>query len=216
MVTDKRVIISPSILSADFTHLKDEIDSVATADMLHIDVMDGVFVPVITFGSHITAQIKGITDLPLDVHLMVSHPENQIKEFINAGADYITFHYEASPHSHRLIQMIKDAGLKAGISINPGTPVSVLSDIIGFVDVVLIMSVNPGWGGQRFIPQSINKISSVRDMIERSGSGAQIMVDGGINDTVAPEVVKAGADMLVSGSYIFGSKDRASAINSLR
>ena len=199
--------ISPSILSADFSRLGEEIRAAeeAGAHMIHVDVMDGHFVPNITIGPVVIESIKKITGLPLDVHLMIEDPDRLLKDFISAGADMLTVHQEAAVHLHRTIQAIKENGIKAGVSINPATPVHTLDCILPDVDLVLIMSVNPGFGGQQFIPGSIQKISLLRKMISDAGLPAAIEVDGGIKPSNAKEVANAGADILVMGSAFFNS-----------
>ena len=212
------VIIAPSILSADFTRLGEEIKAAekAGADWVHVDVMDGRFVPNITIGQEVVRSIRKATGLPFDVHLMIVEPERYLKEFADAGSDYITVHYEASVHLHRTVQVIKELGKKAGVSINPATPVSVLEDILPDIDLVLIMSVNPGFGGQRFIPGALDKIKRLRDMRYERGLDFIIEVDGGVKVENAREVVDAGADALVMGSGFFGAKDYKALMEELR
>lgn len=213
-----KVLIAPSILSADFANLAAEVKAVETAgaDMIHIDVMDGHFVPNITFGPILVHAVRKITKLPLNVHLMIEKPENFIQKFVEAGADLLTVHFEACTHLHRQVQAIKGLGIKAGVAINPHNPPFLLDQIIAFVDLVLLMSVNPGFGGQRFIEQTVQKIASVKSIIEEYKYRCLIEVDGGINETTGRQCREAGADILVSGSYIFKSKDYKRAIESLR
>jgi len=206
-----KVKIAPSILSADFGRLNEEIASIEPySDWIHVDVMDGHFVPNITIGPVVVKALK--TKLPLDVHLMIENPDMYVESFIKAGAANIAVHQEATVHLHRLIQQIKSLGVKAGVSINPATPVGVLKEVINDVDMVLVMSVNPGFGGQQFIEQAVSKIRELRSMRD----DLLIEVDGGINAETAKLCVEAGADVLVAGSYIFGSRDREKAIVSLR
>ena len=201
--------IAPSILSADFWKLGEEIRKVeeAGADLLHIDVMDGRFVPNISMGIPLVKSLKGKTSLPLDVHLMIIEPEKFVDAFIDAGADILTFHVEATPHANRIIQMIKSKGIKAGVVLNPTTPLSSLEYILEDVDMVLLMSVNPGFGGQKFLPFVLKKIADLREMIEKRGLKVEIEVDGGIGPTNIKPVVKAGASIIVAGSSIFGAAD---------
>lgn len=210
--------ISPSILSADFTGLAGELKALeeAKADYVHIDVMDGRFVPNITIGPFIVEAIRRSTKLPLDVHLMIEEPERYITEFAKAGSDVITVHAEATRHLHRAVQLIKDHGRKAGVSVNPATPVSVLEEIIAAVDLVLIMSVNPGFSGQGFIPESLGKIERAKRMIEDSGRGIELEVDGGIKISNIKEAARAGADVFVSGSGVFGTKDYKKTITAMK
>ena len=211
-------LIAPSILSADFSRLKEELASVeaAGADYIHVDVMDGHFVPNITIGPFIVEAIKRSTKIPLDVHLMIERPENHIKSFRSAGADIITVHAEATVHLHGLVQSVKELGAKAGVSINPGTPVEAMEEVLDCVDLVLVMSVNPGFGGQRFIPASIGKIKKLRKMLDARGLKAILEVDGGIKVSNIKEVSKAGADMFVAGSAVFGSADYKKTIEAMR
>lgn len=213
----QRVRIAPSILSADFSRLGEEIRSLdaAGADYIHIDVMDGHFVPNITIGPMIVSAIRPVTQKPLDVHLMIAPVDGYIDAFAKAGADIITFHPEAGPHMHRTIQMIKVAGKKAGVALNPATPVSVLEHVMNDVDLVLVMTVNPGFGGQAFIPV-LDKIAAVRAMIEKTGRNIDLQVDGGINADTAKQVIAAGADVLVAGTAVLKEKDYAMAIQRLR
>lgn len=212
------IIVAPSILSANFSRLGQNIDQVKTAgaDWLHIDIMDGHFVPNLTIGPQVVADIRKVTDLFLDVHLMIEKPENFVGAFAEAGADLITVHAEASNHLNRLVNQIKQTGCKAGVSLNPATPAMLLEDIIADVDLILLMTVNPGFGGQSFIPSVLPKIKVVKQMLERQNAAAYLEVDGGINNLNAPEVVRAGANVLVAGSYIFGNPDPTGAVYALK
>ncbi|HPE41046.1 MAG TPA: ribulose-phosphate 3-epimerase [Bacteroidales bacterium] len=211
-------IISPSLLSADFGNLERDIIMInqSEADWLHLDVMDGVFVPNITFGMPVISAIKKISEKPLDVHLMITQPERYIDDFKKAGADCLSVHWEASLHLHRTIYAIKNADMLAGVALNPHTPVSLLTDIIKDLDFVLIMSVNPGFGGQEFIKRSYTRIQELKEMIEKNNSNALIEVDGGVNKENAEFLVKAGADILVAGNAVFKSENPLEAIQHLR
>ena len=210
--------ICPSILSADFSRLKDEILEVENggADIIHCDIMDGNFVPNISFGAKIVSDVNKITELPLDVHLMINNPEKYIKEFHAAGADIISVHYENNFHLNRIVNQIKEYGIKAGVVLNPATPVFLLKDIIEYCDIVLIMSVNPGFGGQRFIPGALNKIRELKQSIESANYECLIEVDGGIGPENIKEISDAGADMFVCGSSVFNSDNKRKAIQSLK
>lgn len=211
-------IISPSLLSADFSDLRKDIELInkSRADWFHLDIMDGVFVPNISFGMPVIAAVKRHAKKPLDVHLMIVEPDKFIDDFKKAGADILTVHYEACPHLHRTIQRIKGAGMKAGVSLNPHTPVHLLEDILPDLDMVLIMSVNPGFGGQSFIPGSLKKIAKLRAMANVSNPELIIQVDGGISTANAAEVVAAGANSLVAGSAIFGAENPLDAIDKIK
>jgi ribulose-phosphate 3-epimerase len=211
--------LAPSILSADFARLGEQIDEVtrAGADYIHVDVMDGHFVPNITIGAPVVASIRPVTSLPLDVHLMIEHPERYISDFVNAGADIITVHVEASPHLQSTIRLIKELGAKAGVSLNPPTPLGAVEEFLRHVDLVLIMSVNPGFGGQSFIPETLSRIATVRKILDDRGLSAELEVDGGITVDNAPDIVKAGANVLVAGNSIFRTLEGISrAIQRLR
>lgn len=210
--------ISPSILSADFSRLGEDVQAVdrAGADYIHIDVMDGHFVPNITIGPLVVDALRKVTDKPLDVHLMIENPDLYIPEFAKAGADIITVHQEAVPHLHRTIQLIKSLGKKAGVSLNPGTPVETLDVVLDDLDLVLVMSVNPGFGGQSFIPSALDKIRALRQRITQRGLATELEVDGGVKLDNIHEVVAAGADVLVAGSAVFNTDDYAATITALR
>ena len=201
----KDVLLSPSLLSADFSDLGAALRTIARngGSLVHIDVMDGHFVPPVSYGQPVIASLRPHTNLPFDVHLMVERPETCIPSFISAGADYITFHIEASAHADRCFQMIHEAGKKAGIALCPATPVSAVEHLLPFADIVLVMTVNPGWGGQKLIPYTIEKVSRLADIQKEKGFGYLISVDGGINAETLPSVVKAGTDIIVSGSAFF-------------
>lgn len=211
-------IIAPSILSADFSHLADEVKKVsdAGADYIHIDVMDGSFVPEITIGASVVKSLRKFSDAVFDVHLMVEHPETHIKSFAEAGADIITFHAEATKHAHRLMQQIHELGCKVGVAINPGTSLSMIEELIEDAELILIMTVNPGWGGQKFIESMLGKIHMLYHMIQEMETDCDIEVDGGINAETSVDVREAGANILVAGSAIYGSDDIAKAIKEIR
>ena len=209
MPDSPKIKISPSILSADFGRLGEQVAeaSKAGADYIHVDIMDGHFVPNLTIGPIIVSGIRPWTELPLDVHLMIEEPDRLIPDFAKAGANILTVHPEACRHLHRVIYQIKDLGVRAGISLNPGTPASVLEPVIGDVDLVLVMTVNPGFGGQKYIHSVTSKIAKVRQMLDEAGSGAELEVDGGINAETASKAVEAGARVLVAGSAVFNDRD---------
>ncbi len=211
-------IVSPSMLSANFLNLQNDIDFVNTsnADWFHLDIMDGVFVPNISYGLPIVRAIKKTAQKPLDVHLMIEKPERYISDFKNSGADILCVHYEACTHLHRTVQAIKQEGMQAGVALNPHTSVELLRDIICDVDMVLIMSVNPGFGGQKFIPQSLQKIAQLKEMIVQANSQAMIQVDGGVDTTNCRQLTQAGADVLVAGSAIFGAENPRAVVKELK
>ena len=212
------VAIAPSLLSADFSDLRSEIRKVEQggADMLHLDVMDGHFVPNITFGPLVVRAVKKVATVPLDVHLMITDPDRYLEAFVDAGAANIAVHVEVLPHLHRTIQLIKKLGARAGVAINPSTPVAALEEIAGDLDYVLLMTVNPGFGGQTFIPRSESKLRAVRKLLGLQGSSAPIAVDGGVEAANAARIVAAGADILVAGQSVFGQPDPAAALRELR
>lgn len=213
-----KTLVSPSLLAANFIDLKSDIAMLnqSEADWLHLDVMDGVFVPNISFGFPVIESVAKICQKPLDVHYMIVKPERYISQTAKLGAMMMNVHYEACTHLHRTIQEIHDSGMKAGVTLNPSTPVSMLEDIIEDVDMVLLMSVNPGFGGQKFIENTIQKVKRLRQMIQQSSSKALIEVDGGVQEKTAPRLVEAGVDVLVSGSYIFKAANPISVIHDLK
>ena len=212
------VRISPSILAGDFAHLADAVASVEAggADFVHVDVMDGHFVPNITIGVPVVAALKRVTHVPLDVHLMISDPDRYLEDFVDAGAAMLTVHAEVLPHLHRTLTRIRELGARAGVAINPSTPVEMIRDVAREMDLLLIMSVNPGFGGQSFIPHSIEKVAAARELLSRARSSAVISVDGGVDGTNAAALVGAGASILVAGSAVFGAADPAEATRALR
>lgn len=212
------VLIAPSILSADFARLADEVARVEAggADFLHIDVMDGHFVPNLTVGPPIVEALRKVTKLTLDVHLMMTNPDAFIPDFVSAGADYVTVHVETCPHLHRTVHSVKERGAKAGVTLNPATALSAVEEILSDTDLLLIMSVNPGFGGQHFIPHVLGKIARARRLIDSTGSQVLLEVDGGVKVDNAAHIIAAGADVLVSGSAIFASSDYAATIHALR
>ena len=211
-------LVSPSLLAADFLHLDRDINMInqSDADWLHLDIMDGAFVPNISFGFPVIEAVAKACQKPLDVHYMINAPERYIARTAKLGAMMMNVHYEASVHLHRTIQEIHDAGMKAGVTLNPSTPVSVLEDILGDVEMVLLMSVNPGFGGQKFIENTIHKVKRLKQMITEKGLGTLIEVDGGVQAETAPRLVAAGVDVLVSGSYIFKANDPLGTIKRLK
>ena len=217
-MTKPSVRIAPSILSADFARLADEVAKVeaAGADFLHIDVMDGHFVPNLTVGPPIVEALRKVTKLTLDVHLMMTNPDAFIPEFVEAGADYLTVHVEACPHLHRTMQSIKERGIKAGVTLNPATSLTTVEEILSVADLLLVMSVNPGFGGQHFIPAVLGKIARARRLIQSTGSPALLEVDGGVKVDNAGAIIAAGADVLVAGSAIFSSSDYRATIEAMR
>lgn len=212
------MLVSPSILASDFLNLGRDIEMLnsSDADMIHCDVMDGVFVPNISFGFPVIKQVASIATKPLDVHLMIVNPQNYIGAVRDAGAALMNVHQEACVHLHRTICAIRDAGMKAAVTLNPSTPVEMLEDVIDELDMVLLMSVNPGFGGQKFIENTLKKIRRLRAMIDASQSNALIEIDGGVNANTAPKLAEAGADVLVAGSYVFNAPDPRAAIHSLK
>ena len=213
------ITVCPSILSADFSRLGEEVQDVAQkgAGCIHLDLMDGHFVPNLTFGVPVIKDLRKVTDLPFDAHLMVEHPEVYIDDLAKAGVQYVTVHQEACVHLDRVLQQIKEAGMKAGVALNPATPVSTLACVAGKVDMILIMSVNPGFGGQKFIPYAVDKIRQAKEVLAAAkNTQAVIEVDGGVNKDTVQAVKDAGAQFLVAGSFVFGASDRAAAIAALK
>jgi ribulose-phosphate 3-epimerase len=217
-MTDRRTLIAPSLLAADFARLGEEVCAVekAGADWLHVDVMDGRFVPNITIGPLVTKAVRGVTSLPLDVHLMIESPERYIDAFAKAGANTIGVHAETCPHLHRTVEAIREAGARASVAINPSTPASAVQEVLGDVDQVLVMTVNPGFGGQKFIENTLPKIETLRRWIDERGLEIALEIDGGVGPETIARAARAGADVFVAGTAVFGTDDYADAIESLR
>ena len=217
--SQQKIKLAPSILSADFGRLGDQVAEVdrAGADYIHVDVMDGRFVPNLTIGPVVVQGIRGSTNLPLDVHMMVVEPERLVEDFAKAGADHLIVQAEACPHLHRVLQQIREVGCKAGVAINPGTSLSAIEEVLPLVDVVLVMSVNPGFGGQKLIPETVGKVVRLRRILDEGGYSAELQVDGGVNEATARTMVEAGATVLVAGSAVFNEKESvADAMDRLR
>ena len=212
----EEIRIAPSVLSADFARLGEELADVATADYVHYDVMDGHFVPNLTFGLDILRAVKASTDLPVDVHLMITNPDEMVEKYLDAGADLVSFHYEATAHANRLVSLIRDRGAKASVALNPATPVSMLEPVLDDLDMVLVMTVNPGFGGQKFIESSLRKLRQLRRMCDEHGVSPLVEVDGGISAKNVAEVTAAGANVIVAGSAVFGAADRGAAVADIR
>lgn len=218
IIMAKEIKIAPSLLSANFADLRSDLEKInrSEADCLHLDIMDGVFVPNISFGFPVLKYVAELSEKPLDVHLMIVQPEKFIPEVKALGAMMMNVHYEACTHLHRVVQQIKESGMKAGVTLNPSTPVAMLEDIITEVDMVLLMSVNPGFGGQKFIPNTLKKVRQLRELIARTGSSACIEVDGGVNMQTAPLLAEAGVDVLVAGNAVFKASDMLQMIHQLK
>lgn len=213
---DQVMLVAPSLLAADLGNLQKSMDAVASADILHFDVMDGHFTKNLTFGAGMIEAVKSVSSLPVDAHLMVSNPDDTVDWYLDAGADFVTVHYEAATHLHRVIWRIKDAGRKAGVVLNPATPVSVLRDIVCDLDMVLLMSVNPGFGGQKFIENTFNKLNDLTALCAERGARPLIEIDGGVSSKNAEALGRAGANVLVAGSAVFGADDPAAEISAIR
>lgn len=210
------VLVAPSVLSADFARLGEDLESIKTADYVHFDVMDGHFVPNLTFGPDVLRAIKATTDVPVDAHLMISNPDEMTRLYVEAGADMVSFHLEATNHANRIVSYLRESGARPAVAINPATPVCMLDSIIEDVDMVLVMTVNPGFGGQKFIPSSVAKVVKVRALAKEHGVSPMIEVDGGVSEQNAGQICAAGANVIVAGSAVFKKADRAEAIRAIK